>query len=357
MRRDGLIGCWRLVALYLRAALRFPVAVCLLTTVAVPAGAATVHVPLDAPTIEAALALAAPNDTVQVADGTYLERDLLIDQALVVRGNPQAPHQVVVDAQLLGRHFRVAGVNGAVSLEGLSLVNGAPGDGASTAVVGTSSFALRHCVLRGNRAAAALLFDECGDVIVSDSWFEDNLPAVIVDSFSDSSRYERCVFFDNAQPLTWVFTTALVSNCTFVGNRLRDMGGGTGVMASEHASVTIESSVVAFNEVPAFSICTSFPTTFEFRASCSLFFGNDDQAQVGCYPETPAIVSYDRCLTLDPCICDRAAGDFRLSEGSPSAGSTECAQPMGAFGVGCSRSECAGVPAPPTSFGRLKARF
>jgi hypothetical protein len=67
--------------------------VVLLVAIAGPAGAATINVPADYLTIEAAIAAAGPGDTVNVAAGTYTPAGgrLIIDRSITVQGDPDAP--------------------------------------------------------------------------------------------------------------------------------------------------------------------------------------------------------------------------------------------------------------------------
>lgn len=71
--------------------------------VALPAAGATIHVPLEQPTIRAALATAAAGDTVEVSAGTYREHELPVPSGITLRGEDgDDPHAVVIDGEGCG---------------------------------------------------------------------------------------------------------------------------------------------------------------------------------------------------------------------------------------------------------------
>ena len=62
------------------------------------ASSATIRVPLDEPTIQAAIESAAPGDVVLVAPGTYVEQIDLLGKAITVQSEA-GPTQTVIDSQ------------------------------------------------------------------------------------------------------------------------------------------------------------------------------------------------------------------------------------------------------------------
>jgi hypothetical protein len=85
---------------------------------------ATIHVPADAPTIQAGLDFASPGDTLVVACGIYYEHELRIDRSIVVTSETGNAECVTIDAQDQGRVFRAEFVTGPIRLEGLTIKNG-----------------------------------------------------------------------------------------------------------------------------------------------------------------------------------------------------------------------------------------
>ena len=149
---------------------------CLLVVMAGSVRADTWRVPVDAPTIQAGLDLAATDDTVLVAAGVYLEHDLRITSGLVLRGETGLPEDVVLDAQLQGRLLEVMAVSDTVRVEGLTLRNGlATGVGdlsrGGAAFLEQTPVRFRDCRFHDNMAAGgggALYIDECPRVELID---------------------------------------------------------------------------------------------------------------------------------------------------------------------------------------------
>lgn len=74
-----------------------------LLLLAILAQARTWRVPVDAPTIEAALDSALAGDVVQAACGIYREHDLALKPGVTLRSEAGRPDCVVIDGQGLGR--------------------------------------------------------------------------------------------------------------------------------------------------------------------------------------------------------------------------------------------------------------
>ena len=96
---------------------------CLLL-IALPAVAATIHVPSDQPTIAAGLTAASAGDTVLVACGTYYEHGLILPSEVTLRGETGAADCVILDAQGLGRIMECTGVAAGTRIEGITLTHG-----------------------------------------------------------------------------------------------------------------------------------------------------------------------------------------------------------------------------------------
>ena len=130
----------------------------LLIVSAVPSRAATLRVPDDHSTIQSAIDAAATGDTVLVACGTYPDRGVQISRSIVLRGNPDAPGCVTLDAVEADRFITV---QADVKIEGFTFKNGtAPNTrgGAIRFLSGVSDVADCHFIgNRGDRGGAVLV--------------------------------------------------------------------------------------------------------------------------------------------------------------------------------------------------------
>jgi hypothetical protein len=179
---------------------------------ALPALAATIHVPTDQPTLQAGIDAAAAGDTVQIADGIYLghgNRDLdCAGKPLVIRSGSGDPAACVVDcggSEEDSHRFisYISGEGGDSALEGIGIVGGwfplehHSGGGAVYCDNGSSP-TFRNCIFRGNHGSA-LYFDNWSGATVLDCLFKDNLglsggAAHLVEG---DYTFTRCIFTGN----------------------------------------------------------------------------------------------------------------------------------------------------------------
>ncbi len=122
-----------------------------------PAEARDIRVPLDASTINEALAAAAFGDRVLVAPGLHVVSDADLPAGVTLLGDPDDPASVVLDAQGRGRVLRAESV-GQVLVEGVTITGG-HADGETSyetsgggVFVSYSQVNFRHVVFRGNIA-------------------------------------------------------------------------------------------------------------------------------------------------------------------------------------------------------------
>lgn len=187
------------------------------------ARADTVTVPGSFPTIQAALDGAPSGSVIQLAPGTYHERLALGPQhALTLRGNPDDPASVVLDAGGAGDAIRMIGVTGSMLVEGITLTNGTGNSGYGGGLFMADSQAVfRRCVFRGNHAS------------------QDGGGACIL---SSGGLFQECVFENNTAGvygggvmLNDAATTAF-DGCTFVGNTAGTIPGGAGSGGGVHVN-------------------------------------------------------------------------------------------------------------------------
>ncbi len=260
--------------------------------------AALRRVPSQYPTIGAALAAALPGDTVLVAPGVYGGATgetfpLLLPGDVALRSEAGA-YETIVAAD-------AAGSGPLVAARGPSAVP--PG----TANSGTR---LEGFTIAGSGLVdLGLLIDRAGITV----------DRCALTGFTGLGGLAARVVGAGAPTIV---------RCTFGGNH-RGLDLGLGV------SPRIESSVFVEHDSTAF-FCDGTVAASSIR--CNVFFANFRDVRG---PNASCLVPYfnGTNLVLDPFLCDRRAGDFRVAETSPlfdAAEALACGQ-VGAFGIGCAR--------------------
>ena len=229
---------------------------------------ATLHVPMEYGTIQAALDAAADLDYIVVADGTYTgegNRDLDFKHKEVTLRSANGPEDCIIDCEQQDRAFLFSSGEGRGSVvEGLTIRNGLEslggavycysaskptfsecvfefnqaGRGGAVACTGDSHVALRDCVFRGNGAdwEGGALYCSDSKPVVTDCLFIGNSAAEkggAVWNYSQARpRFRRCAFYDNytagdggAMHNTYYADPRMV-DCVLSGNEAAGWGGG-----------------------------------------------------------------------------------------------------------------------------------
>ncbi|HSF41215.1 MAG TPA: right-handed parallel beta-helix repeat-containing protein [Thermoanaerobaculia bacterium] len=130
-------------------------AVAVWTVLALPAGAATINVPGDQPTIQAAINAAVAGDVVVVAPGTYQENVNFGGKAITVK-SAAGPAVTIVDGQQLGSVVTFATGEGRSSvLRGFTLKNGRSSSGGSGIRIQSTSPTIINNVITGNQGCSS----------------------------------------------------------------------------------------------------------------------------------------------------------------------------------------------------------
>ncbi|HSK81339.1 MAG TPA: right-handed parallel beta-helix repeat-containing protein [Thermoanaerobaculia bacterium] len=130
-------------------------AVAVWTVLALPAGAATINVPGEQPTIQAAINAAVAGDVVVVAPGTYQENVNFGGKAITVRSS-SGPAVTIVDGQQLGPVVTFATGEGRGSvLRGFTLKNGRSSSGGSGIRIQSTSPTIVNNVVTGNQGCSS----------------------------------------------------------------------------------------------------------------------------------------------------------------------------------------------------------
>jgi predicted outer membrane repeat protein len=200
-------------------------AVAVLILVATMAPAATLNVPAQYPTIQAAINAAATGDEIVVADGLYTgtgNRDLDFGgKDITIRSAGGNPSACIIDCEYSGRGFYFhGGETAAAVVEGFTIRNGratenSPGDWYGGGVYcSNSSPTLTNCTISGNSAVATILISSGGGVYGSSSASPTLIGCTITDNVAAYGGGVTCG------------TGTTLINCTISGNRANLRGGG-----------------------------------------------------------------------------------------------------------------------------------
>ena len=318
-------------------------------TVAV-AGAATIDVPADQVSLNAAVAAAASGDTIRVWPGTYSgpeNRNIVIDALDLVVITTDGAAATVIDAEDLGLGFDVR--NGSdVLIRGFTIRNAAGGNG-SAVVLYQSTGTISACLFENNsvsmNAGAVWIGYTTTSVTVEDCGFQGNSSvfragALMIDHAD--AVIARCLFTDNAAgtlgggAMHFNVSTTTTDACVLVGN---DGGGGAGgIEASSTISATITNTIIADSS-------TGAATNGGIYSHCIAWNnpGGDDLGD--------ALNN----LATDPLFCDPVGGDYQVCADSPAVAGTP-SNPWGED-VGHLGSGCADVPNKDLSWSDVKTLF
>jgi len=261
----------------------------------------------DYPTIQGAVDAAGEGETVVLGDGTFLgsgNRDIdLAGKGITIRSMSGDPMTCVIDCQGSEsdphRGFRLdSGETSATVLQGITIKNGhveAPGGLGGAILCKESSPRVIDCVFEDNQAVK-------GGAV----WCEDEA----------APELSGCVFASNtaqyAGALGCDFALPSVRQCTFVGNQATGtLAAGAGIECWNHASVTVENTILAFGLAGQGVRCHE---TASIELSCSDVFGNANGDWVGCIEDQFGI---DGNISADPQFCDLQGGDYHLWNYSP----------------------------------------
>ena len=342
-----------------------------------PAFAATHVVPDGFPTIAAALAVAAPSDTVLVRPGTYPERLVLVDGVVLLGEDPL--NRPVIDGFGSGVVLTAASCGPGTIVQNFEIVNGAGvalGGGAS---LFQSSLHFENCRFSLNLAdfGGAIGADE-SDFTASSCQFEANGATQSGGAISvtdlPSPTIRECSFLGNSAAVggaiavrngcrpaiegslfdgntagqgagIWFDFLAggTVLACTLVGQDATEPEGGA-IFCNPVADPLIDRTVVAFG-LGGGALQRS--TGSDPAVGCSLFHGNvggdglDGSTDLG------------GNLFSDPLFCDAAGRNYTVRDDSPCLPDPTCER-RGAFDVGCT-AVSAGAALETSTWGRLKA--
>lgn len=317
--------------------------------------AATIHVPIDQPTIQTGIDAAIAGDTVLVACGMYYEYNILMRSGITLRSESGEADCAVIDAQQQGRVISCLSLAAPSTLEGFTITGGLTSevgvswwgagmsitdsefhvinctftqnealgnsadesDGGAIGISGNSSASFYGCVFEDNHAThdggAAIIYYSSADFY--DCTFSANQADYYGGALhcyhGSTVTAELCVFNANQSPTGGAICTAgsscLFINCTISENTAPNGGGITSTYDSQ---VTIISSIIAFSFEGA---AISGPAS----VFCSNIFSNAGGDWVG---DIAGQAGSEGNISVDPEFCGvLGSGDDYLQSDSPCA--------------------------------------
>jgi hypothetical protein len=295
-----------------------------------PVSGEVIHVPGDAPTIQAGINMAFDSDTVLVADGTYTgsgNRDIDFNGKAIVVMSENGPEATIIDCEgsasnpHRGVWFRNGEGTGSV-LKGFTIQNGyADGGWGGGIVAYFASPTIVECWIRGCRADA----DGGG-----------------IQCYGSDATIMGCAFTGNYAgddgggiSVDWMDASPRIISCTVSGNKANGDGGG--ICGMRECDLTVENTIVWGN----CSNTTGDEVYIRSGSSISFECCDVDSPGVG---GTGTVIWVAHNIFVDPLFCDPVscesaptiAGDYHISDDSPCAPEEQpiCGL-IGAFDVGC----------------------
>ena len=293
------------------------------------AGAATIAVPADFPTIQAGIAAAVDGDTVLVAPGTYVENIDFLSKSISVVSSA-GPAETVIDGNNNGSAVTINNGTGRSSiqqlLQGFTIQNG-NGDFGGGVAVGLSSPTIRGNIFDSNHQPSGYFGGGIGgddaSPLVEQNIFRNNTcdnqwtSGVVSFINSSSPSIINNIFVNN--PCRAIHftspsgTSPRVANNTIVGNRC----GISNYNPSFSALHLYKNNIIVGNDI-GFEVQLGTLSTDSIWQN-NLVYGNSTD-----YSGVPDQTGINANISADPLFLDPANNDFHLCQGSPAidAGST-----------------------------------
>ncbi len=223
----------------------------ILMVMALPVRAATIHVPSDQPTIQAAMELAAAGDTVLVAPGTYFDCTqtdpygdnccAILPSGVALLGATGNPADVIIAPPAGARGIFVPELSEATRIEGISVVGGTGGStgGGGIYYAGGEPLRIVRCDLVANvsTGSGSGIYVNGGSLDLEDCRLEGNLAASnyggAIYAFSANLTARCCRFLSNEAIAGGAVEgygggSMRFEDCSFVGNTATNRAGAVG---------------------------------------------------------------------------------------------------------------------------------
>ncbi len=221
--------------------MRYFAIVCLSVCMVAFCSAATIHVPVNQPSIGQAIAAAQNGDTILVSPGVYTGLDNhnmnLVGKEIVIRSEA-GPETTIIDVFNDGTHddqhafIFQAGEDASTKIEGFTIKNALGAEGGAIVIFGASPV-IRDCIFTDNAGpGAAMWITNSAAPQVLNCRFIDNpgnsIGGAIVCREESTARFENCLFEGNQSAngafLCWNASPTVV-NCRFINNWAGATGG------------------------------------------------------------------------------------------------------------------------------------
>ncbi len=273
-----------------------------------PALAHTYHVDPqgrgDAATIQGAITMASPRDTILLANGAYRgagNRDIAFHGKPFTLGSISGnPDSCRIDCESQGRGFLIDSlrIQDSPHIDGITVMNGRAATGGAVYCAQHCSPLFSNCVFRGNRA------DEDGG-------------AIRCAGITEVAHFMNCVFSGNSAGgrggavALCCCSLSRFENCTVVDNEARE---GSAFSCVGLSNLRLNRSIIAFQRgAAAIRIGCGEGSCDAEIDSCDVF-GNEGGNWVACLD---SLARMSGNVFVDPGFEDVQAHDFRLRETSP----------------------------------------
>ena len=329
--------------------------------------AATVHVPLDEPTIQAGIDAAIAGDTVLVECGTYFEHDILMKAGVCLRSASGQPDCAVIDAMGLGRGV-IFYLSEDAAIEGFTITGGFVnandmylGRGGGVTIRDCSP-RIRRCAIRANEAEAGGggLSALRSSAVIEECIFSGNtgVDGGAIHCNHASPQIAWCVLYGNHATVWGGAVCAenesspVLSNCTLADNWAWS-GGGLWCVAWCHPR--LDNCIVAFSSHgEGIHVYDNPSVPSDIALACCDVYGNAGGNYGGAMDDPTGT---DGNISTDPIFCDLNPDDYRLFTHSPCLPEhNECGVLIGALGAGCESLEAPGDGSPDRAKPQVAAR-
>jgi len=326
-----------------------------------PTISATLNVPGDHATIQAALNVSTSGDIILVGPGTYAENLLILaSQNGVKLESTAGATSTIIDGTNSGRGVIIgSGVGSTTEIRGFTIRNGAGGfnPGGGMLILSASPKVI-NCIFEQNSAAAGgAVYADVASPTFEGCVFRDNHAPFGSGGglYADNGglmTLSYCLIYDNdcaaygGGVTAWVNSIVRLDHCTVAANAATL--GGSNLYFRRGGSFQSTASIIALpasgNNIEAFQA----PGTSTFTCS-DIYVASGVNTQGFTDP-----VGSSGNFSLDPQFCDIGAGQLGLTTTSPC---TSGANTNGCGQVGARDAECGVVSTQKQSWGRIKSTY
>ena len=296
--------------------------------------AATIHVPIDQPTIQTGIDAASDGDTVLVADEIYTgagNKNLDLKDKEITVQSENGPENCIIDCEGDGRGFYFHSGEGTTSkISGFTITNGSVNHGGGI-YCEDSSPTISNCTILSNKGSfyGGGIFCKNSSPTISNCTISNNWGSFV--SYGggiyccegSSPTISKCTIIENIATeygggiSCRVTSSPTITNCIISGNTA-EAGGG---IYSSNSSPTLINCTVSNNMASAVGggiLCSASP----FITNC-IFWDNspdelyaDSGTPVVTYSDIKGGYTGDGNIDTDPLFADPANGNYHLTMGS-----------------------------------------